>query len=238
MLPVWWLLEFRAVDGWLTGIRHSMNQKDLKMKVVAFRVMACAGLGLFAFLCQAVAVAQTEEKYESAEYKVLVSEGKFEVREYPDLMLAAVKAEIESEDAGGGFMMLFRFISGANKSKQKIAMTTPVFMEGQDEGASVQMGFVMPKEVAAQGVPQPTVDQVKLRKRPGGRFAVVQFSGQMSTESVEESEEGLRAWMKTKGLEADDSVEGDGVETAIYDSPFTPGPKRRNELLVRLKAAN
>ncbi|MFN9852522.1 MAG: heme-binding protein, partial [Planctomycetota bacterium] len=78
--------------------------------------------------------------------------------------------------------------------------------------------------------------QVQVRKRTGGRFAVVRFSGQMTDESVEESESKLRSWMESKGLVADDSSEGDGVETAVYDSPFTPGPVRRNELLIRLKA--
>jgi hypothetical protein len=29
---------------------------------------------------------------------------------------------------------------------------------------------------------------------------------------------------------------GSGVETAGYDPPFTPGPLRRNEVLIRLKA--
>lgn len=206
------------------------------MKVFEMRALVWLAAGVLSVIGQAAALAQTEEQYESAEYKVVISEGKFELREYPDLMLAATKTELESEDAGGGFMTLFQYISGANEKKQKISMTTPVFMESQDDGSSLQMGFVMPKEVAAQGVPKPNRGQVKLRKRPGGRFAVVRFSGMMTEESVEKSEAGLREWMKSKGLEADEAGEGDGIETAIYDSPFTPGPERRNELLVRLKA--
>ncbi|MFM7516668.1 MAG: heme-binding protein, partial [Pirellula sp.] len=30
---------------------------------------------------------------------------------------------------------------------------------------------------------------------------------------------------------------GGGVETAGYDPPFTPGPLRRNEVLIRIKKA-
>jgi len=41
--------------------------------------------------------------------------------------------------------------------------------------------------------------------------------------------------MESKGLVADDAPDTSGVETAGYDPPFTPGPLRRNEVLIRLK---
>jgi len=175
--------------------------------------------------------------YESAEYKVVESDGKFEVREYPDLMLAATKTKLDAQGRDGSFMKLFRYISGANESKQKIAMTTPVFMENQDSGASVQMGFVMPKEIASEGVPKPTGEQVEVRTRSGGRFAVVRFSGQLNSKTAKEFEAKLRTWMDSKGLVAQEPDKGGGVETAGYDPPFTPGPLRRNEVLIRIKKA-
>ena len=172
--------------------------------------------------------------YETAEYKVLESDGKFEVREYPDLMLVSTSTKLESQGRDGSFMKLFRYISGANENKQKISMTTPVFM-GNDSESTVQMGFVMPKDVAEAGVPKPTGEQVDLRKRPGGRFAVVRFAGQLNEKSSKDAESKLRDWMTSKGLTAEDSSEGISVETAGYDPPFTPGPLRRNEVLIRLK---
>ena len=173
--------------------------------------------------------------YESAEYKVVESDGKFEVREYPDLMLVATKTKLDAQGRDGSFMKLFRYISGANESDKKISMTTPVFMENDKEESAVQMGFVMPKDIAVGGVPAPTGEGVHVRKRVGGRFAVLRFSGQLTTKSAKESETKLRTWMATKGLVADDSIESSGVETAGYDPPFTPGPLRRNEVLIRLK---
>ncbi|MFN5272153.1 MAG: SOUL family heme-binding protein [Planctomycetota bacterium] len=173
--------------------------------------------------------------YESAEYKVVESDGKFEVREYPDLMLVATKTKLDAQGRDGSFMKLFRYISGANESDKKISMTTPVFMENDKEESAVQMGFVMPKDIAVGGVPAPTGEGVDVRKRVGGRFAVLRFSGQLTTKSAKESETKLRTWMATKGLVADDSIESSGVETAGYDPPFTPGPLRRNEVLIRLK---
>ncbi len=177
----------------------------------------------------------TRAGYESAEYKVIESDGNFEVREYPDLMLVATTTKINAQGRDGSFMKLFRYISGANESEQKISMTTPVFMENDKANSEVQMGFVMPKEVAVQGVPSPTGPDVNVRKRPAGRFAVLRFSGRLDEKLAKESEVKLRAWMETKGLVADAAATTGGVESASYDPPFTPGPMRRNEALIRLK---
>ena len=186
-------------------------------------------VGIFAWNTMARAA------YESAEYKVVTSDGKFEVREYPDLMLVATQTKLDAQGRDGSFMKLFRYISGENQSEKKISMTTPVFMENDKAESAVQMGFVMPKQLAADGVPAPTGQGVDVRKRVGGRFAVLRFSGQLNTKTAKESEAKLRTWMATKGLVADDAAESSGVETAGYDPPFTPGPLRRNEVLIRLK---
>jgi len=172
----------------------------------------------------------TRAGYESAEYKVIESDETFEIREYPDLMLAATDSEIDSQGRDGSFMRLFRYISGANEAEQKIAMTTPVFMEGEIGKRDVSMGFVMPKEVAAKGAPDPKGEGVKLRERKGGRFAVVRFSGKLDSKLAKEKEFELREWMKSQGLEGEESA-----EAASYDPPFTPPALRRNEILIRLR---
>lgn len=192
-------------------------------------IVGLAMIGAFAWNLTARAA------YESAQYKVIESEGTFEIREYPDLMLVATTTKIDAQGRDGSFMKLFRYISGANASDQKISMTTPVFMENDKTQSEVQMGFVMPKEIAVKGVPTPTGPDVDVRKRSGGRFAVLRFSGRIDAKLAKESEAKLRTWMQAKGLVADDSPDASGVETASYDPPFTPGPLRRNEVLIRLK---
>lgn len=167
--------------------------------------------------------------YESAEYKVIESDGKIEIREYPDLILASTNAKIDSNGNDGSFMRLFRYISGANESDEKISMTTPVFMEDAESNSAGTMGFVMPKDVAAAGAPDPKAGDVTIRKRQGGRFAVIRFSGRVNSKMAEAQESKLRNWMESKGLDGEDSA-----ETAGYDPPFTPGPLRRNEVLIRL----
>lgn len=193
-------------------------------------------LGLIAVLAAVGTVAWTMTSragYETAEYKVVETDGEVEIREYPDLMLAATSSKMDSQGRDGSFMRLFRYISGANKDDQKIAMTTPVFMEGEIGKSDVSMGFVMPKEVTNEGVPDPKSDGVRIRRREGGRFAVIRFSGRLDSERAKQHEAKLRVWMKARGLEGDATAEAAG-----YDPPFTPGPLRRNEILIRLKQSS
>ena len=168
--------------------------------------------------------------YESAAYTVLESDGPFETREYADLMMATTGMQFESQGDDGSFMRLFRYIGGANEDDRKVAMTTPVFMEPEAYEASGQMGFVIPREVAVQRIPEPSSDNVQIRKRIGGRFAVIRFDGRMNRESVAKAEDELRVWMNGSGMIGD----GD-AEFAGYDPPWTPGLLRRNEVLIRLK---
>lgn len=171
--------------------------------------------------------------YESAGYTVLESNQPFEIREYPDLMLATTNMQFQSQGNDGSFMRLFSYIDGGNNEEQKVAMTTPVFMEPETAETPGQMGFVIPKKVAESDIPEPTDGNVQIQKRFGGRFAAIRFAGRMSSEVNAQAEARLRQWMKEKELIAD----GD-AEAAGYDPPWTPGPLRRNEILIRLKSSD
>ena len=157
--------------------------------------------------------------YESAEYTVLESDGSFEKREYPDLMMATTDMGSRIQGGDGSFGRLFQYISGGNEDKQKVAMTTPVFMEPEARDKQGQMGFVLPKRVTELRVPKPSNEEVEIRKRSGGRFAVIRFAGRMNSESLAKAEEKLRQWMNDRELV------GEGrAESAGYDPPWTPGP--------------
>jgi DNA gyrase inhibitor GyrI len=173
--------------------------------------------------------------YESAEYTAIETDGPFEIREYPDLMLASTAMKFESQGDDGSFNRLFQYISGENADHQKVAMTTPVFMEpenpdSRDQKTEAQMGFVIPKKVAQQSIPNPDNQNVQIRKREGGRFAVMRFAGRMNDKTLSEAQDKLRKWMETKELTG-----ASGAEFAGYDPPWTPGPLRRNEVLIRLR---
>ncbi|MCR9119024.1 MAG: heme-binding protein [bacterium] len=168
--------------------------------------------------------------YESAAYKVVESDNSFEIREYPELTLAVTDTQLNANGNDGSFMRLFGYISGENGAKEKIAMTTPVFMSHTDEGEVAQMGFVLPAEVAESGAPSPTENAVRVQSRLGGRFAVIRFAGTINEQTVQKAESDLRNWIQSKGLEHIGLAERAG-----YDPPWTPGPFRRNEILIRIQ---
>lgn len=168
--------------------------------------------------------------YESAAYKVVESDNSFEIREYPELTLAVTDTQLNANGNDGSFMRLFGYISGENGAKEKIAMTTPVFMNHTDEGEVAQMGFVLPAEVAESGAPSPTKNAVRVQNRLGGRFAVIRFAGTINEQTVQKAESDLRNWIQSKGLEHIGLAERAG-----YDPPWTPGPFRRNEILIRIQ---
>ena len=168
--------------------------------------------------------------YESAEYSVLETDGNIELREYPDLMLATTEMGSRLQGDDGSFGRLFRYISGGNQDKQKVAMTTPVFMESNSDQTTGQMSFVIPKDVASAKIPQPASSQVEVTKRTGGKFAVIRFAGRVETGNVRDEQRAkLKAWIERRGF-----VAVGEPEVASYDPPWTPGPLRRNEILVRI----
>ncbi len=167
--------------------------------------------------------------YESAEYTVLESDGSFEIREYPELLMATTPMT-QMSGGDGSFNRLFQYISGQNEEQQKVAMTTPVFMETKSPDAAGQMGFVVPKKVAESTTPTPANSQVQLNRRAAGKFAVLRFAGRIDSKIQSQQLQKLRDWIESQGLQP----ANDRHEIAGYDPPWTPGPVRRNEILIRL----
>ena len=162
---------------------------------------------------------------ELAPYTVLRRDEPFELRRYPSLPVATTPIRGDNDKA---FMRLFRFIDRDNAAGEKIAMTTPVFFDGQP-GAHEKMSLVMPQKTARAGVPAPSSTAVALDKRPPQRVAVFRFSGGTCAEREREAVAKLRAWMISEGLQSF------GEPTiAYYDAPFIPGFLRRNEAMLRV----
>ena len=171
----------------------------------------------------AVIFAVTAMAIETPDYKVLEQEGKFEVRDYPAMMVARTTM------GDGDFMRLFRYISGGNEAEQKIAMTAPVLV--QHKGEESGMSFVVPREVAAGKVPAPKGSAVSVDEMPAAKFAAFTYSGRRTDSNEAGALAKLRAWMDTKNLRA----EGEPV-FAYYDPPWTLPFMRRNEVMLRVAA--
>ena len=171
----------------------------------------------------AVIFAVTAMAIETPDYKVVSTDGKFQVRDYPAMTVARTAM------GDGDFMRLFRYISGGNEAEQKIAMTAPVLV--QHKGEESGMSFVVPREVAAAKAPAPKAAEVSVDTMPAARFAVFTYSGLRTDKNEADALGKLRVWMEKKNLKA----EGEPV-FAYYDPPWTLPFMRRNEVMLRVAA--
>ncbi len=205
------------------GLRTRSFSMIIKKLLLRTSLVALPVLALVA--CKA-----TRAGYESADYSTQKKESKFEIRNYPALSVVSTSASgsAGSREDDGQFMRLFRYISGDNSGEQKIAMTTPVFMDQRDAGS--RMSFVLPTDVAAKSPPVPKNERVSLQQLPARKMAVLRYSGAGGRKTEEEHIAKLRSWMLEQKLTA----AGDPV-VAYYDPPFTPTMLRRNEVMIPIK---
>ena len=186
-------------------------------------ILILAGLALLAVVV-GVGCKATRAGYESAPYKVVRHDGAFEVRDYPALTLVETPMAASGDD--GSFSRLFNYITGRNAARQKIAMTTPVFMAGSATNAT--MAFVMPETMTAGQVPQPTDAAVKVREIEPGRFAVFRYSGGRNPKKETAALTRLQTWMAAEKL----TTQSEPV-FGYFDPPWTLTFLRRNEVMIR-----
>lgn len=161
---------------------------------------------------------------ETAPYQAIKTDGKFELRQYPALTLVEAS---QSTGADSSFMRLFRFIGGNNEQHQKIAMTTPVFMDGSQTNST--MAFVMPKAMGTNNTPRPKDGGLVVKTMPPGLFAVLRFKGYRNAKNEAEALARLRQWMKAQGL-----AECSPPVFAYFNPPWTLGFLRHNEVMIRV----
>jgi effector-binding domain-containing protein len=167
---------------------------------------------------------------ETIKYEVIQKIGKVEIRSYPKIVLA----KVENSEANA-FDILYQFITGNNRQKTEVKMTTPVLSQQiamtspvlSDTGL---LAFVMPAEYTMEMTPEPTDNRVKIIEIPPRKIAALRFSGSWSKSHFEKEtdelvEELAKARIQTKG----------NVFTMLYNPPFMPGFLRRNEVAIEIK---
>ncbi|TFD64617.1 heme-binding protein [Cryobacterium sp. Hb1] len=186
---------------------------------------------------------------EQQPYQVVKSYDDFELRRYPAHLVAEVVTDGPFEDAGNrAFRYLFAYITGANRSLQKVAMTAPVVQTDAEEkiamtapvlqesvedasgaaaGEQFRVAFVLPKDLTAQTAPEPTDPAVHLRTVPASLAGALRFSGRWSQTRYEQHLDQLRGALAAAGF----SVLG-SPRFARFDPPFKPWFLRRNEVLL------
>jgi len=176
---------------------------------------------------------------EQQPYRVLHTYPDFELRAYPAYLVAETTVTASFEDAGSrAFNALLQYISGANRSQQKLAMTAPVIqgerlamtapvIQHSTSPETYTVAFVLPAHVNPDQAPTPTDERVALRQVPAGFAAVMRYSGRWSHSSYHQHVERLQAALAAAGFRAISPP-----RFARFDPPFKPWFLRRNEVVI------
>lgn len=151
----------------------------------------------------------------------------FELRHYEPYTLVSVDAPGDLEQASYlGFGPLFRYISGGNLRRQKIAMTAPVFQREKNP-ALHRISFAMPDDMSAGDVPAPDDRALSIEHIPAHDAAALTFRGAWSARRLQEKVGELTHLMAAQGI----SPNGE-PRFARYDPPYKPPVFRRNEVII------
>jgi len=180
---------------------------------------------------------------EEPDYTVVQLLDGAEVRQYAPYVVAQVLVDGPAEQAGNdAFPILAGYIFGRNKGERKLAMTAPVTQAPAPVklemtapvtqtpatgGYIVQ--FVLPRGITLDTAPEPLDPRVQLREEPGGRIAVIRYSGFWSRSNDDEHLAKLQAALRSAGLRWRSEP-----TLSRYDPPFKPWFLRRNEIWLRL----
>lgn len=191
---------------------------------------------------------------ETPEYTVVEKRDGYEIREYAPHIVAQVTMTGEFDATmNGGFRKLADYIFGNNVAKgesgesgaEKIVMTAPVLEQEVEQtpnatepssnsnkgDATRTVSFVMPRKYTSETLPEPKNKEVSIVQVPGKRYAAIQFSGWMNADKAAKRKQELVELLKR------DKVETLGQPLlAQYNPPWIPGPMRKNEILIEIKA--
>jgi DNA gyrase inhibitor GyrI len=174
--------------------------------------------------------------YEEPPYDVVSKADGYEVRKYSDRIAAQVSSQTRSNKA---FRTLFKYISGANQSAEKVSMTIPVAQSEKIEmtvpvtqGAESDVGymqFFLPSSYTLETAPKPTNPSVEVIKVEGGYYAVYSYSGRANDKNAKDAEAQLLDRLSRNGVTVTSEV-----IRATYNGPLTLPFNRRNEAMVRI----
>lgn len=190
-----------------------------------YALYGLAGVGLLA-VAGAGYYLYREKSVEKPRHTVLETDGQFELREYPELLVAeATVAGDRGYALDKGFGELADYIFAKSADGDRVGMTAPVMLAAAGDGDWVTR-FVMPARFTRETLPQPDAG-VRIETLAARKVAVINFAGAADEAAFAEREAQLRSWVGAKKLTA-----AGGPERAYYNSPFIPGPLRRTEVMI------
>ncbi|MGA1873663.1 MAG: SOUL family heme-binding protein [Thermoplasmatota archaeon] len=166
------------------------------------------------------------------DYTVLSRLDDLEVRSYYPMVIISVFGLSDNDS----FRLLFDYIQGGNRSRSRIRMTSPVIssekipMTAPVISGGGSFSFVLPRDYDMDNAPEPEDDRLVLEEIPSRTIAALRFSGRATSTAVKEMTEHLLQRLRDEGIPAI------GAPFLMrYNSPFMPGPFRRNEVAVKIR---
>ena len=239
-----------------------MKIKTLELKLLCSRLLlplALLGLGISTG-CSLFGI---RGGYEEAGYHGVDTNGAIEIRDYEELVVVETVVKTNYDDAGNkAFRRLFKYISGNNVSKRKIAMTTPVIadqaitapeqvmgdtantkFDANSTGEKIAMTTPVMNEAAANGgwryrfvLPASfTIDSAPLPKDPKVKLAVLpERKVAVLRYSGSWGEESmLKKAEELKAWISENNYSAtSNPRIASYDPPWTIPSLRRNEIMI------
>ena len=198
---------------WITSTRDSLTTQLILKKMK--KILSILILNLI--------ITSNVMAYEETNYEVVKQNKVYEIREYSDRLVI----ETKTSDQGSGFRKLFKYISGDNKDKKEIKMTTPVTQT--EKNGNMTMQFYIPTEFSESNVPSPNNSEVKVLNIKGGYYAAIIYSGRASDSNYIKHKDILEDQLKKDKI----SIISKPIR-ATYNSPFTLPMLRRNEVMFRI----
>ena len=166
---------------------------------------------------------------EEQPYTVVKDLGSFEIRHYPQYVLAQTTVSGDFMRAGNiAFGPLVSYISGNNRNNQKIAMTAPVLQHSASAHEHT-VSFVLPAGMDVSSIPLPANSRVSTQVVAAHDVAAIKFGGGWNAERFERKGAELERLVAEAGL-----VTEGGVYFARFDPPWKPWFLKRNEALIAL----
>ena len=165
---------------------------------------------------------------ENPSHIVLKQKGKFEIRQYEDILLSSVKVSGDQYGAlRNGFKPLAGYIFAKERDGDKISMTAPVMQSSGETENEWVVSFAMPSKYNKVNLPDPRNDRVYTEEMKQITAAVLRFSGNADKRLLDSKTKLLSDWIKTTGYKIISKP-----KYLFYNPPRTPGFLKRNEVML------
>lgn len=185
-------------------------------------------LGLL-FICFQIYVYMATAKTEEQKYTTIKKYDEFEIRYYPEAVMASVTMDAKTfrEVSGAGFRKLAGFIFGGNQASKQISMTSPVHMDINQNKST--MSFVMPSKYNESTLPLPNDPNIVIHKSAPEFVAAIRFGGYANDRDISVYTE------KLKKLLIDNKIKALGEYKYLGYNPPYQVTNRRNEIIIEIE---